>query len=83
MILITGAGGKTGRALIQTLSKAESICAFVRREEYVSVTTSLGAEKVMVGDMRDESAICAAMEIAGLTLFFEAGGLRAPKYERR
>lgn len=62
MILITGAGGKTGRALIQALSKAESICAFVRREEDVSVTTSLGAEKVMVGDMRDEPAIRAAME---------------------
>jgi uncharacterized protein YbjT (DUF2867 family) len=62
MILITGAGGKTGRALIQALSKAESICAFVRREEYVSVTTSLGAEKVMVGDMRDESAVRQAME---------------------
>lgn len=62
MILITGAGGKTGRALIQALSQAESICAFVRREEYVSVTMSLGAEKVMVGDMRDQFAIHAAME---------------------
>jgi hypothetical protein len=28
-------------------------------------------------------AICAAMGIAGLTLFFETGGLRAPKDERR
>jgi hypothetical protein len=28
-------------------------------------------------------AFCAAMGIAGLTLFSEAGGLRAPKDERR
>lgn len=62
MILITGAGGKTGRALIQALSNAESVCAFVRREEYVSVAKSLGAEKVIVGDMRDESAIRRAVE---------------------
>ena len=62
MILITGAGGKTGRALIQALSNAESVCAFVRREEYVSVAKSLGAENVIVGDMRDESAIRRAVE---------------------
>ena len=62
MILITGAGGKTGRALIRELSKAESMCALVRREEYISVTKSLGAKKVIVGDMRDESAVRAAME---------------------
>lgn len=62
MILITGAGGKTGRALIRALSKAESVCALVRREEYISVAKSLGAEKVIVGDLRDESAVRAALE---------------------
>lgn len=61
MILITGAGGKTGRTLVKALSKAESICAFVHREEYISVLKSLGAEKVIVGDMRDEAAIRSAM----------------------
>ena len=61
MILITGAGGKTGKALIRALSKAESICAFVRREEYVRVAKSLGAENVIVGDMQDELAMHAAM----------------------
>lgn len=64
MILITGAGGKTGRALIRELSKVESICALVRREEYISVAKSLGAKKVIVGDMRDESAVRSAMENA-------------------
>ena len=54
MILITGAGGKTGRALIQALSRVESLSAFVHRQEYVSIVKSLGAEQVLVGDMRDD-----------------------------
>jgi uncharacterized protein YbjT (DUF2867 family) len=62
MILITGAGGKTGRTLIRMLSKVESVCAFVHREEHVSILKGLGAEKVIVGDMRDESAIRFAMQ---------------------
>ena len=64
MILVTGAGGKTGRTLVRTLSKVESICAFVHREEHVSIVKSLGAEKVIVGDMHDESAIRSAMQEA-------------------
>lgn len=62
MILVTGAGGKTGRALIKTLSKVESVCAFVHREEQVSTLESLGVEKVFVGDLRDESAVRSAMQ---------------------
>ena len=62
MILLTGAGGKTGRMLIKALSKVESVCAFVYREEYVAVAKSLGAEKVLVGDMRDEIAVHSAMQ---------------------
>lgn len=62
MILITGAGGKTGRALVKTLSNVESVCAFVHREEHVAVSRSLGAENVIVGDMRDENAIRSAMD---------------------
>jgi uncharacterized protein YbjT (DUF2867 family) len=62
MILLTGAGGKTGKALIQSLSKAESVCAFARREEQAAELKSLGAEKVIVGDLRDETAIRTAMQ---------------------
>ena len=62
MILVTGAGGKTGRALVKTLSEVESVYAFVRREEQVSVAKSLGADKVIVGDMHDESTIRLAMQ---------------------
>jgi uncharacterized protein YbjT (DUF2867 family) len=62
MILITGASGKTGRTLIKSLSKVESICALVHREEHVSALKSLGAEMVIAGDMRDEIAIHSAMQ---------------------
>jgi uncharacterized protein YbjT (DUF2867 family) len=62
MILITGAGGKTGRTLIKALAKVESLCAFVHYEEQVSVLKSLGAEKIIVGDLRDETAIRFAMQ---------------------
>ena len=62
MILITGAGGKTGRTLIKVLSKVESISTFVHREEHIYILKSLGAEKVIVGDMQDKSAIRSAMQ---------------------
>lgn len=61
MILVTGAGGKTGKALLKALSKSESVCALVHRQESVSIMTSLGAEKVIVGDMRDVTAIRSAL----------------------
>jgi NAD(P)H dehydrogenase (quinone) len=62
MILITGAGGKTGRVLIQVLSKVEDVCAFVHHDEHVPVVKSLGAKKVIAGDMRDEAALRSAMQ---------------------
>ena len=62
MLLITGAGGKTGRTLIRTLSKGESVRAFVHREEHVSILKSLGAKQVIVGNMRDKAAIRSAMQ---------------------
>lgn len=61
MILITGAGGKTGTSIVKTVSKVENVCAFVHREEQVSAMKSLGAEKIIVGDMLDESSIHSAM----------------------
>ena len=62
MIFVTGAGGKTGKALIKSLSKVESVCAFVHHEEHVLVARSLSADKVIVGDLRDEDAIRSAMQ---------------------
>lgn len=62
MILITGAGGKTGRALIRALLNVESVCALVHREEQIPVLKSLGAEKIILGDMRDDDAIRFVMQ---------------------
>ncbi|HQX17238.1 MAG TPA: NmrA family NAD(P)-binding protein [Anaerolineales bacterium] len=62
MILITGAGGKTGKAIVKAISKVERICAFVHREEYVSVLQSLGAERVIVGDMYNASDVRSALQ---------------------
>jgi len=62
MILITGAGGKTGRMLIKALSNVEGVRAFVYRDAHVSVAESLGVDEVVVGDMRDKSAIHTAMQ---------------------
>ena len=62
MILVTGAGGKTGRTLIKALSNVESVRAFVHRDEYISIVESLGAKDIVVGDMRDKSAIQSAMQ---------------------
>ncbi len=62
MILVTGAGGKTGRVLIPALSTLESVSALVHRPEQISVAHSAGAQKVFVGDMTDPSAVHAAMQ---------------------
>jgi uncharacterized protein YbjT (DUF2867 family) len=61
MILITGAGGKTGRAIVKALAKVESICAIVHHAHQESVLKSLGAERVIVGDIRDGAMIRMAL----------------------
>jgi uncharacterized protein YbjT (DUF2867 family) len=56
MILITGAAGKTGQAIIRALAQRDAaIRAFVYRDEHVSLVKALGAKEVVVGDIRDEA----------------------------
>jgi NAD(P)H dehydrogenase (quinone) len=62
MILITGAGGKTGRSLIAALPRSEGVCAFVHREDQVSAMKGLGAQQIVLGDLRDETALRKAMQ---------------------
>lgn len=53
MILVTGAAGKTGRAVIRALgARALSVRALVHRPEQAQAIASLGANQVVVGDMR-------------------------------
>jgi NAD(P)H dehydrogenase (quinone) len=58
VILITGAAGKTGRAVISTLvARGELVRALVHRDEQVPLVKSLGAREAVVGDMRDEATL--------------------------
>ena len=63
MILITGAGGKTGQAVIKAVAaRGENVRALVHREAQASAVKALGAREAVVGDMRDEEALRRAME---------------------
>ncbi|MBN1138287.1 MAG: NmrA family NAD(P)-binding protein [Anaerolineae bacterium] len=58
MILITGAAGKTGRAIIRTLvSRKQSVRALVRRPEQAQPVQELGVREVVTGDLRDPAAV--------------------------
>jgi NAD(P)H dehydrogenase (quinone) len=56
MIFITGAAGKTGRAIIRALAKGgETVRALVHRIDQVSSIKALGVDDVLVGDLRDQA----------------------------
>jgi uncharacterized protein YbjT (DUF2867 family) len=58
MILVTGAGGKTGQAVIKALSKNNrKIRAFIHNAAKTEYIKSLGASEIMVGDLLDEEAV--------------------------
>lgn len=58
MILVTGAAGKTGRAVIQALTaRGEAVRALVHRPEQVRSVEELGAHRVVVGDMRVQATM--------------------------
>ena len=62
MILITGAGGKTGKTLIKRISKAESVCAFIHRQEQAASANALGAAETVSGDIHDRALVRSAMK---------------------
>jgi len=54
MILVTGAAGKTGLAVVGALvAKGEGVRALVRRKEVFHRLRDMGAREVVVGDTRD------------------------------
>lgn len=62
MIVITGAAGKTGRALVRALAAREaSVRAWVRCEAQAQALRALGAADVVTGDVRDHTAAAAAL----------------------
>jgi uncharacterized protein YbjT (DUF2867 family) len=63
MILVTGAGGKTGRAVISALAKKKQLVrALVHREEQVHRVESSGATEVQVGDMGSSDTLERALD---------------------
>lgn len=58
MILVSGAAGKTGQAVIEALTRrGQAARALVRRPEQEGAVRKAGAQSVVVGDMRDERAV--------------------------
>jgi uncharacterized protein YbjT (DUF2867 family) len=58
MILVTGAAGKTGRAVIRALAaRGEVVRALVHRPQQASIAVDAGARDVVAGDMHDPAAM--------------------------
>jgi len=63
MILITGAAGKTGKAVIRALvERGQVIKALAFRSEHARELEGLGAISVLVGDMRDAAILEKAVQ---------------------
>ena len=63
MILITGAAGKTGKAILRRLSeKGKRVKALVFRPEQIQEVEALGASEVVVGDICEASFVCKAIQ---------------------
>ncbi len=62
MILVTGAAGKTGKAIVRQLAASgQSVRAMVRREEQRAVLQQLGAAETVVGDLERRADVSAAV----------------------
>ncbi|QVQ53679.1 NmrA family NAD(P)-binding protein [Spiractinospora alimapuensis] len=61
-VLVTGAAGKTGRAVIEALRARDlPTRALVRRPEQADAARAAGATEVRVGDMRDRDDVAEAL----------------------
>jgi uncharacterized protein YbjT (DUF2867 family) len=62
MILVTGAAGKTGQAVIRALAaKSAPVRAFVRRPEQAATLKALGAAEINLGTFEDAGALARAV----------------------
>jgi len=66
MILVTGAAGKTGKAVVKALArKGASVRGLVRNPEHIGALTALGAGEVALGGFDDARALRRAAAGAG------------------
>jgi NAD(P)H dehydrogenase (quinone) len=62
MILVTGAGGKTGKAVLKALvADGVSVRAFVRSTRHHAALEAIGVSDVVVGEMDDPNALSQAL----------------------
>jgi len=72
MLLLTGANGRTGRAVLRALdARGAAVRAFVRDGSQADAMRDLGADEVVVGDMRDAATITPA--VAGCEVVVHIG----------
>lgn len=63
MIVVTGAAGKTGRAVIRALARrGQSVRAFVRRAEQRDLVLRDGASEALAGDLADAHSLQQALQ---------------------
>ena len=63
MILVTGAGGKTGRAVVKALAaKGAPARALVHRDDHSAPLRALGAAEIVVGGFEDKAALLRAVD---------------------
>ena len=61
-VLVTGAAGRTGKAVVPALAQAgHAVRVFTRRAESGEALTALGASEVARGDLGDDASVAAAM----------------------
>src|SRR5580698_10716191 len=61
MILVTGAAGKTGQAVVKALAaKGASVRAFIQRPEQAAALKALGAAEVSLGNFEEARALSLA-----------------------
>ncbi len=62
MILVTGAAGKTGKAVVEALAaKGAGVRALLRRPEHIAALKALGAAEVSIGSFEDPRALARAV----------------------
>lgn len=72
LLLLTGANGRTGRAILAAMNKqGVPVRAFIRSKAQEDELAALGARDCAVGDMQDQASIAAAME--GVTRVLHIG----------
>jgi uncharacterized protein YbjT (DUF2867 family) len=63
MILVTGAGGKTGKAVMKALvARGAAVRAFVRGSAHEAALKAMGVSEIVAGAMDDAHALSRAVK---------------------